>query len=176
MFNDQPEAEIGKFVGIQPAPGKPPPNFGQFYCSVRWGGGQGRARNPNKRHDVYQGVTITLTARLGYAPRDRQGIRLATVGDFYDLVDQIAGQDVIHGSNEIFRYANELIPGTQHYLDLHDPDGVATVNGYYEPLVLVSFGPEREADAAWVGTETAPKNVFVTDIRFADMRRTQSNE
>src|SRR5262245_31512241 len=92
VFNDQPEQEIGRVVGIQPAPGMPPRNFGQFYVSVRWGGGRGTDANPT-RHDVFNGVILTLTARLNYAPRDRQGKRFTTVGDVLALADQIAGKN-----------------------------------------------------------------------------------
>jgi hypothetical protein len=172
VFNDQPSEQIGRYIGIQPAPGRPPRNFGQWYAAIHWGGGRGIDQNPT-RHDVYHGVIVTLTARLNYAPKDRQGIRLVTVGDVYDLADRIAGPNIIHGNRTLNQFANEFIVGTQDYVNAAG-EGVATVNGVRESLVLGSFGPERPASADWV-SEGVAKDVYVIDFKFDLSRRTQEN-
>jgi hypothetical protein len=159
---------VGQYVGVQPAPGKPPRNFGQWYAAVAWGGGRGGDRNP-QRHDVYHGVVVTLTCRLNYAPKDRQGIRLATAGDIYDLVDQIAGPNVIHGSWLVVQYANEFITGTAEWAELGS-GRTASVNGFTETLVLDTFGPERPVTGDWIGADEA-KDCYAIDIRFREARR-----
>ena len=168
VLNDSPEQAVGRYVGIQPAPGMPPPNFGQYYVAIHWGGGRGADKLP-ERHDVYHGVVCTLTARLNYAPGDRHAIRLTTVDDIYDLVDQIAGPNIIHGNWATITYANEFIEGTAEYVAIQG--GTATVNGFVEPLILTSFGPERSASAEWISAAKTPKDVYIIDIRFAEARR-----
>lgn len=168
VFDDMPGTEVGRFVGVHPSPGKPPRNFGAWYAAIHWGGGRG-ADNKPERHDVYHGVVVTLTARLNYAPKDRQGIRLTTAEDIYDLVDRIAGPNVVHGSHEARTNANEFIEGSVDYVAIHG--GTATVNGFVEPLVLTAFGPERVAPGDWVTSQTATSDVYVIDIRFAEARR-----
>lgn len=174
VFNDAPDAPIGNLVGRQPNPGKPPANFGQFYCSVYWAGGTGTDKNP-VRHDVFNGVVVTVTARLNYAPRDRQGVRLTTDSDVYDLVDRIIAPNVIHGNWLTITYANEFIEGTAEWIDIHNPSGSATVNGYIETLVLDTFGPDRLATADWVGSDKPVKDVYVIDAKFSLARRVQAN-
>jgi hypothetical protein len=170
VFDDQPDEAVGRYVGLMPAPGKPPANFGQWYAAIYWGGGNQTDKNP-QRHDVMHAVTVTLTARLNYAPKDRQAKRLTTVGDIYDLVDRIAAPGIIHGSWDVVSLANELIPGTQAYIDAEGLEETATVNGFVETLVLDNFGPERQVGADWVGSET--KDVYAIDIRFSRARRIQ---
>ena len=180
VLNDRPDEAVGQFVGVQPRPGRPPRNAGQWYVAVSHGGGRGADPNPQS-HDVYHGVVVTLTARLNYAPKDRQGERLTTVDDVYDLVDRIAGPNVIHGNYDLLGYANELIVGTAEWAAL-EVGRVASVNGYLEPLVLGPFGPEREAGPGWVGSQgsslvrdgvvsSLTSDVYVIDIRFNDARR-----
>jgi hypothetical protein len=173
VFDDQPEETVGRYFGIHPNPGIPPRGFGQWYASIHWGGGQGRDRNP-QRHDAFHGVIVTLTARLNYAPRDRQGIRLATANDVYDLADRIAAPNIVHGNWSVVNYANEFIVGTAAWAAIQDPPESATVNGFTETLVLGPMGPERPAPPGWV-SEDAAKDVYVIDIRFADARRIQAN-
>lgn len=169
VFNDQPAEAVGKYVGVQPAPGKPPRNFGQWYAAVAWGGGRGRDANP-QRSDQYHGVVVTLTCRLNYAPKDRQAVRLATAGDIYDLVDRIAGPNVVHGSWEVLALANAFITGTAEWAAAQDPPEEATVNGFVEPLVLDAFGPERPVNGEWVGADSA-KDCYAIDIKFREARR-----
>jgi hypothetical protein len=175
VFDDRPTEEIGAWIGVQPGVGRPPPNAGQFYLSIHWGGGRGDAKSPNLRHDVYHGVICTLTARLNYAPNDRKGQRMAKAGDFYDIVDRVAAPEVIHGQPLVLQYANELIEGTQDWCNLQPGAPDPTVNGFVELLVLGPMGPERPASPDWVGTDKPVKDVYVADIRFADARRIQRN-
>jgi hypothetical protein len=172
VFNDLPGQAVGKRFGRQPAPGKPPGAFGQWYVAIYWGGGTGNDPNP-QGHDTLQALTLTLTARLNYAPQDRQGVRLTTPGDMYDLADALAGPNVVHGSWGLIAEANKLIPGTREYIEAAggDPDD-ATVNGFVEPLVLVSAGPERPVSGDWVGSKEAD-GAFAIDIKFNRARRIQ---
>lgn len=172
LFNDQPSEALGKYFGRQPAPGRPPRNFGQWYAALHWGGGRGADMNP-QCHDAYHGLVVTLTVRLNYAPKDRQGIRLTTAGDVYDLADAIAGRNVIHGSWALIAEANKLIPGTKEYLLAQNLDPAdATVNGFEEPLVLGPYGPEREEGPEWIGAEQT-SDLYAIDVRFEQARRIQ---
>ena len=171
VLNDQPAEDFGKLVGIHEG-GRPPGFTGQTYYALHWNGGRGTDRNP-QRHDVMHGVVVTLTCRLNYAPRDRQGARLTTIGDVYDLVDAVAGPNIVHGNWDTVRYANEFITGTADWAALDDTRTV-TANGFVEPLVLADLGPERTAPPGWVA-ESAAKDVYVIDIKFELARRVQAN-
>ena len=168
QFDDQPSDAVGKYFGVQPAPGKPPRNFGQWYVALSWNGGKGNDANP-QRHDVFHGIVATLTARLNYAPKDRQGIRLTTAAELYDLIDRVAGPNVIHGSWALINEANALIPGTAEYVAAAGT-GTATVNGFCEPLILDSYGPERLVTGDWIGAAET-KDTYAIDIKFRLARR-----
>lgn len=171
VLDDQPGEEVGKLCGVTVAPGRPHPNFGQLFYSVHWSGGRGNDRNP-QRHDVLAAVTVTITAKMANVPRDRRGLRATTPAELMDLVDQVAGPDVIHGNYDVLAHANRLIEGTAEWVALHQPGGTATVNGYVEPLVLLDFGPEREATPDWVASRSGDAdNVYVIPVRFGDARR-----
>lgn len=176
-FNDEPDAGLskGKRIGVTLAPGMPPPMMGQWYAALHWAGGQGNDRNP-VRHDVFHGLVVTLTGRIGYAPKDRHGFALTSPNDLYDLIDAFAAPKLIHGSWGLLAEANKYIPGTAEYLTANGGDeNDATTNGFVEPLVLAGFGPEREAGADWIGGNDG-KGVWVCDIRFEMARRLQSQE
>lgn len=175
LFNDVPAETIGKRIGIQPNPGKPPPNFGQWYLAIRWGGGRGWDQDPQS-HDVTNSVILTLTARLNYAPKDRHAIQLTNAPELYAFVDRLTGPNVVHGNDDLRRYANESIPGTAEALTAAGEDPAeATVNGYLEPLVLGPFGPERPVGGDWIGATDA-KDAYVIDMRFDLARRIQTYE
>lgn len=178
VLNDQPAEEIGKFVGVTPAPGNPPRAFGQYYCSIRFGGERPNHPSPNLRHDVYDSLIVTLTARLNYSPGDRKGRVMTDTMDplaFYEMVDTIKAPGTIHGQPLVLQYANELIEGTQDWCNLQSPAPDPTVNGFMELLVLGPVQPERLATSAWVGTDKEVKDVYVIDIPFKDARRIQIN-
>lgn len=182
VFNDQPDEPVGKCVGIQPGDGRPPRNWGQFYASIRWGGGRNASQNPNLYVDDYHAVIVTLTARLNYVPGDRKGAKMTTPPPdpysldtalgFYDLVGLLARDKVIHGCQKVLTYANQFIPGTSEYVAIYGGD--ATVNGFIEQLVLGPYGPERLATSDWVGTDKPVKDVYVTELRFNEARRIQT--
>lgn len=170
VLNDQPTEAIGKVCGVQPNPGRPPPGAGQYYFSVHWSGGRQTDRNP-QCHDVLQAVVVTITARLGYAPKDRRGKQITTVGNLLDIADTIFGPNVIHGNYDVLAAANALIPGTKEYLVATGGDpATTTINGYVEPLVGLDYGPEREESPDWVGSE-AEVDVYTIPVRFGDARR-----
>lgn len=150
----------GRTVGVRLAPGRPPPKCGQLYYAVWWSGGRGDDRDPQS-HDVLHGLTVTLTARLGYAPGDKRGKVVSDPAGLYDLVDQLAGPGLIHGSSTVLALANALIPGFG-----------TTTNGFVEQLVLLDFGPEREEGPEWVGA-TTEADVYAIDVRFGLARRVQ---
>lgn len=158
-----------KTVGVRLAPGRPPPKMGQLYYAVSWGGGRGDDHNPQSS-DILHGLTVTLTARLGFAPNDRRGKVVSDPAGLYDLADAIAGKDVIHGNWATITAANALIPGTAEYVAIHG--GSASVNGFTETLVLLGFGPEREESPEWVGA-TSESDVYAIDVRFGEARRVQ---
>lgn len=172
VFNDMPDAAVGKFVGVQPAPGKPPANFGQWYAAVWFGGARGTDALP-ERSDQLMNLNVTLTFRLNYSPPDRRGKQLtAAAGSpalgMYAVADTVAA--AIHGNiATVNQYVNELIPGTAAYVAIHG--GTATVNGFCELLVLSEIPTERPAPGDWM--PEGSKDVYVMDIRFKDARRIQ---
>jgi hypothetical protein len=171
VLNDRPDEAVGALVGIHDD-GKPPPNCGQFYWALWWTGGRGTDKNPT-RHDVMHGVCLTLTARLNYAPRDRQGERLTGVGDVYDLVDELVAPDVVHGNWDVIQNANEFIEGTAAWAALDSENREVSVNGFIEPLVLGTFA-KRPTPAGWLGSEKGG-DIVVVDVRFEMARRIQVN-
>ncbi len=171
VLDDRPEESVGALVGIHDD-GRPPNNAGQFYFALWWTGGRGTDKNP-QRHDVMHGVCLTLTARLNYAPRDRQGTRLTTIGDVYDLVDRVAAPNILHGNWATIEYANEFITGTAAWAALDSENREVSVNGFIEPLVLGTFS-KRPTPAGWLGAEKGG-DIVVVDIRFEMARRIQVN-
>ncbi len=170
VLNDLPGQAVGKFVGVQPRPGKPPRAFGQFYLAVSWAGGRGGDQNP-QGHYTLEGITVTITARLNYAPRDRQGLQITSSGDLYDLANLVAGPNIVHGNYDVLTAANALIPGTAEQITAAGGDpNTATVNGFQEPLVLGSYGPEREATPDWIGAADS-SDVYVIDVTFREAGR-----
>lgn len=157
----------GKQCGIQPL-GRPPASIGQLYVAIHWAGASGDDLNPQSS-DQLHGVHLTLTARMGFAPRDRRGKVIADSLGLYDLIDTLSGPGVIHGNWLLITEANKLIPGTTQYATIHG--GSATTNGFCETLVLQSAGPLVEPDAGWVGSDEA--NVLCCTLTFGLARRVQ---
>jgi hypothetical protein len=167
QFDDQPDEAVGKRFGVHPAPGRPPPNFGQWYVALHWGGGRGNDPGPQRR-DEFHGLVATLTARLNNIPGDRRGARFTTAAELYALVDDLV--DAVHGSWGLVAAANEVIEGTAAYVAAAG-SGTATVNGFVETLVLDADGPERPAPGGWLGDGVETKDVYVVDVRFRQARR-----
>lgn len=171
VLNDRPDEAVGALVGIHDD-GKPPANCGQFYWALWWTGGRGIDKNP-ERHEVMHGVCATLTARLNYSPRDRQGTRQTAIGDVYDMVDRVAAPRVVHGNWDTITYANEFITGTAAWAALDSENREVSVNGFCGTLVLGTI-TKRPAPAGWLGSEKGG-DVVVVDVRFELAQRIQAN-
>lgn len=167
VFDDQPQQAVGRRVGVHPD-GNPPNDFGQWYVSVH--PGAVRNNDPNALSDDWMySVMATVTGRLNYAPKDRQGHEFTNPGDIYDRAVAVAdalNQDDLHRIE-----ANRLIPGTAEYVALAG-SGEATVNGFLEPLRLAAIDPLKAAPPGWGGLSDT-RNVFVVALRFVDARRTK---
>lgn len=158
----------GRVCGVQPD-GRPPTGCGQWFYAVHWGGGSGGDLNPQSIN-VAHAIVVTITARMGYAPRDRTGERLTLDQELLDRACALSESGVIHGSFTLLTAANRLIPGTAEYAATHG--GVASTNGFVEPLVLTGYGPVVEQGPEWVGAETGD-GCLVCECRFGEGRRVQ---
>jgi len=152
----------GKLCGIG-VDGRPPANAGQVWYSVWWPGSRANLDHTDVAAvDVEHAVTVTITARLGVAPFDRRGGKIATSGDLLDLAEDLATPGVIHGCYEhLMNVANVDIDGFG-----------ATTNGFEEPLWLLDYGPVVEKPATWVHAKDG-KDVYAIDVRFGKARRLQ---
>ncbi len=105
VLNDIPTEEIGKVCGVHPD-GRPPNNCGQFYYAVHFLGV--RNEDPNSLSgDWMYSVGVMLTARAGYAPKDRRGKRFTFAQDLLDRALAVAvalHQDDLHRieANKLF--------------------------------------------------------------------------
>lgn len=161
----------GKICGVQPD-GRPPPSAGQWYYAIWWNGSDQVDPNPLS-HDVDHSVTVTITAKMGYAPRDRRGARVVLDTELIGRAEAVAGVGVIHASQDVIDEANTLIVGTAEYV-ADAGSGTPTVNGFVEPLRLLGYGPIREQGSDWVysDSEHAP-TVLTIDVRFGGAKRVQ---
>lgn len=151
----------GKACGVQPD-GQPPPNCGQWYYAIHWNGANQADRNPLS-HDIAHTITVTITARMGYAPKDRRGARITMDAELIERAEAVAAPGVVHGNYEILNTANADIPGI----------GVST-NGFIEPLCLLGYGPVQFRGGDWVSsTSENPDTVLTCEVRFGQARRIQ---
>jgi len=155
----------GQKSGVQPPPGRPPAFSGQFYYAIWLTGVSGDDQNALSDDKVY-GVCVTITARMGYAPKDRQGQKMTEADQLLDEADAVA--TAFHQSDLLRIEANKLIPGTAEYVAIHG--GGETVNGFEEPLRFQSYGPPENRGGEWVGSETAG-NVWAIDVYFGGAKR-----
>lgn len=166
VFNDRPGESVGALVGVQPD-GSPPANFGQTYIAVHFLGLTNA--DPNSlSDDWFFSVGVTVTARLNYSPRDRQGKRITFADALLDRAHAVAL--ALHQNDTHRIEANKLIVGTAEYVAIHG--GSATVNGFLEPLRLASIGEVRKAPPGWGGIEST-NDVFTVALRFVEARRVQ---
>jgi hypothetical protein len=159
----------GTFVGVQPD-GRPPNGSGQWYYAIHWAGATGDDANPQSI-DCLHAVTVTISARMGYAPKDRRGERITLDQELLDRAAAVAESSLIHGSWAVVTAANQLIPGTSQYVAIHG--GIATTNGFCETLVLQHYGPVVEMPGEWVGSDQPDKNVLTCACNFGLGRRVQ---
>lgn len=157
----------GKVVGIQPL-GVPPRSCGQTYIAVHWGGMSGDDANPQAVDSLHT-VHLTLTWRMGFAPRDRRGLVVSSTDDLLDVIDRLAGPDCIHGAWAVVNAANDRIPGTARYIAIHG--GSATTNGFCETLVFQNATSLAEAPPDWLGGEDA--QALTCTLTFGLARRVQ---
>lgn len=163
----------GRTVAVRPPPGKPAPFVGQTFYAVWYGGCKARRDHTEIEYtDVDHTLTVTITSRQGYSPDDRRGRTIDTNdGSLLALAEALAVPGVIHGNYTLMNAANALIPGTAAYVAASaDPEDVATVNGFIEPLWLLDYGPEKQQGPEWVGAKEG-KDVWSIDVRFGLARR-----
>lgn len=161
----------GKICGIQPD-GRPPVNSGQWFYAIHPLGVT--SADPNSlSHDRAHAIGVTLTARMAYAPQDRRGNRLTLASELLERAEAIA--DALHQDDLHRIEANKLIPGSEEYVAINS--GIATVNGFVEPLRLMMIGPPIEMGPEWAG-ETGgdedtgdDKNLLTIQVSFGDAKR-----
>lgn len=162
----------GKIVGVQ-ATGRPPANCGQWYYAVWWNRADQRDRNPLS-HEVAHGFTVTITARMAYAPRDRVGVLLQASDELLARAEAIAAPGVLHCAYDVVDAANLLIEGTAAWSAAQVPPVAATVNGFLTPAVLLDYGPVVERTGEWVAAASEkPPTILTCDVRFGEMTRHQ---
>lgn len=149
----------GKVAGIQPAPGAPPPVFGQWYYAIHAGAVTGDQATNSLSNDKLYAVQVTITAKTAYVPADRKGRVIVSQGDVVDRAEDVA--DYLHMNYAVLDAANALIPGA----------GVS-VNGFDEhPLLLESITPPSDVAADWTGGDTNPGDVLVSTVTLGGARR-----
>ena len=155
----------GKIIGIQ-FDGHPPAFSGQFYAAVHWTGARSDDPNPQAL-DLVHGISVTWTAKMAYAPKDRVGERTLKAGELLSLAeDTIAA---IHGRWEAIYAANDVLPGTDRYVAING--GAATTNGFSETLVSQGYGPIVEQGPEWIGAAEKSPNLLTCEVRFGEARR-----
>jgi len=165
-LDDQPAEEFGKLVGVKPD-GRPPNNCGQWFYAVHFEGCPSDDTGA-QTNDMLLNVSVTITRRMNYSPKDRKGSQAASPEEILDQA--IVVKDLIHQDEVTRKYANiemgftsaEAIAGR-----------TATVNGWVEPLRYLRISGISEQSAEWVGgnTETqAEKDIFVLTIDFGRAR------
>lgn len=166
VLNDQPTEAVGRVCGVQPD-GSPPAGAGQWYYAVWFAGA--RTADPNSLSaDWAYSATVSITKRMGEAPRDRRAARMMLE---HELLDQAVYVAAVLHQNDIARIAmNALIVGTAEYADLHG--GTETVNGFTTPLKLLSVGNVTRAPANWVYSEEKTEAYYI-DVKFGDAQRIQ---
>lgn len=161
----------GEVCGAQ-EDGKPPPFAGQFYYAVWWPGSRQTDQNPLSL-DVEHQVTVTVTARMGYAPRDRRGAILKAVAQIEQQAERVA--EAVHANYaELMNVANANVVGTAEWAAAQVPPVAATKNGFVEPLRFIDYGPVKKQSAEWVGAKPdSNAAVYTVDVRFGGARRVQ---
>ncbi len=157
----------GQRVGVQDS-GSPPPFAGQVYYAVWWAGCQAGEDNPLSLDKVH-GVNVSLTWRMGYAPRDRKGARILASGELLEKAEAVA--DALHCDYTTMNAANALIPGTADYAS--ENGGSVTTSGFVEPLRLSDIGQPREEGPDWIGAADGA-DLLVIDVRMVGARRVTS--
>jgi hypothetical protein len=155
VLNDPSGQKSGARIG-----GRPPPGFGQLYYAVHWAGTREAGGHTTVDYlDKLVSVTVTITARIGVMPDDRQGKVVTDATELLDLAEAVALPNVISGNYaDVMNVANAAIAGF----------GVTT-NGFVEPLVFQNMGPVVECDARWISARDA-SDVARIEVRFGGAR------
>lgn len=161
----------GEISGAQ-EDGRPPPFAGQWYYAVWWPGSRQTDANPLSL-DVEHAVTVTITARMGYVPKDRRGAYLKATGELEQRAEAVAV--AVHAEYAgVTVAANALIPGTAEWAAAQLPPVSPTKNGFVEPLRFLDYGPVKKQSAEWVGAKPESNAaVYTIDVRFGGARRVQ---
>lgn len=152
----------GKRIGIQPT-GQPPPFAGQWYIAIHPGARSNSDTNPLSLEERYD-LGVTVTVRMGYAPKDRQGERvlLDAPDGILHLADRIRAD--LHGNYDVLIEANTLIGDES--------------NGFVEPLSFQSDSVIQEKPASWVWADDDenPPTTFAVEMKFGGALRVQTLE
>jgi hypothetical protein len=118
--------------------------------------------------DRYYNVTVTITARLGYSPRDRRGGQLLTPAQLLAMADVIAL--ALHEDDLTRIAANTLIPNTAEWVAVNG--GTVSVNGFLEPLRAGPVSKVLKAPPDWTDA-TEKTDVYYVEVTLKDARRCQ---
>lgn len=165
----------GKYSRVMPDD-RPPPGFGQRFYSVHPAGVRDRQEATTAdQTDAEYAVSVTIAARIGVAPTDRQGAKITGSGDLIDLAEALAVPGVISGNYELMGAVNALIPGTAEHVAANGGDGEMTTNGFVEPLLFLGYSNPQERAANWCRSDPkAPTtDVWSITVRFGRARRIQ---
>ncbi len=145
-------------VGVQ-LDGIPPPFSGQLYVAVHPGGFTADDTGLSL-HESYD-LSVTVSMRAGYAPKDRIASDLGTTATTGIYARAEAIRAALH-MNEATRAAANVTIG-------------AGENGFYHPLKFRSATPPQWQGSQWFGSEEdgdAPDGVSIT-LSFGGAMRAQ---
>lgn len=140
--------------------GFPPPNAGQIYYAVDE---YGWTNTADESLDEYCGVSVTITLRAGFAPKDRHAMALRR-----DLRRRRADvRRVIHNNYDLMNLANRKLE--EHFKH--------PVNGFVEPLRFRSAGKPEIRGPEWFSAEANPNASAICGVSctllFERARRVQ---
>jgi hypothetical protein len=156
----------GKRFGLQ-FECQPPPNCGQFYTGLDFGGLDNTPDQEALSVDEYYTLLAVCTWRFNYAPADRRA-REAVLADerdrLYATANQVAAQLWTNGGWDLLNVVNNFIDGYN-----------VTTNGFDEPFKTYSVGAIQSRGPEWVhaAAAAAAPSVYSVSLRFWGARRTR---
>jgi len=148
-------------VGIQPD-GRPPASAGQWYAAIYPISEQNNDSNPIGMALEYD-FGVSLTYRMAYAPRDRQGSEM-TVANTGFLSRAGTIRDKLHGSWPIITLANQKLVNLAGGADVYQFNQVPVYR-------RMSIGL-KPPDWVWHYDETGVPTVLVAELFFGGCLRT----
>lgn len=144
---------------VQPD-GRVPPPAGQVYVSVHPAGFRNTAEYDLGLDEAYD-VTVTLTMRAGWLPRDRVGTQQTARPSAGLYARAAAIRAALHMAYAVTAAANEAIGDDE--------------NGFVEPLRFSSCSAPQEKGPEWFGAEgdATPAAGYAVELRFVGARRVQ---